>query len=79
MLDLCTKYRYVFSLSPREVGKCTLAEAEFPLEPGTRPVDRVPYRANPRVQETIDKCVNQMEKYGIIEQRPSPSGQLLLL
>ena len=62
-----------FLLSPQELlGKCTLAEATFPLEPGTRPVDRIPYRANPRVQKTIDKCVNQMEKYGIIEQRPSP-------
>ena len=61
-----------FSLSPQELGKCTLAEATFPLEPGTRPVNRTPYRANPRVQETMDKCVNQMEQDGIIEQRPSP-------
>lgn len=79
VLDLCTKYRSVFSLSPRELGKCTLGEAEFPLEPGTRPVDRAPYRANPRVQETIDKCVNQMEKDGIIEQRPSPWGSAVTI
>ena len=77
VLDLCTKYRNVFSLSPRELGKCTIAEAEFPLEPGTRPVDRAPYRTNPRLQETIDKCVNQMEQDGIIEQRLSPWGCLL--
>ena len=79
VLDLCTKYRNVFSLSPRELGKCTIAEAEFPLEPGTRPVDRAPYRANPRVQETIDKCVNQMEQDGIIEQRPSPWGSAVTI
>ena len=72
VLDLCTKYRSVFSLSPQELGECTLAETEFPLKPGTRPVDRAPYRVNPRIQETIDKRVNQTEKYGIREQRPSP-------
>ena len=79
VLDLCTKYRNVFSLSPHELGKCTIAEAEFPLEPGTRPVDRAPYRTNPRVQETIDKCVNQMEQDGIIEQRPSPWGSAVTI
>ena len=79
LLELCTKYRSVFSLSPQELGKGTLAEATFPLEPGTRPVDRTPYRANPRVQGTIDKCVNQMEKYGIIEQRPSPWGSAVTI
>ena len=79
MLTLCTKYRSVFSLSPQELVKCTLAEATFPLEPGTRPVNRTPYRANPRVQETIDKCVNQMEQEGIIEQRPSPWGSAVTI
>ena len=54
VLELCTKHRGVFSLPPKEPGRCTLAEAEFHLEPGTRPVDKCPYRANPRVQETID-------------------------
>ena len=72
VLTLCTKYRSDFSLSTQELGKYTLAEATFPLEPGARPVNRTPYRANPRVQETIDECVNQMEQDGIIEQRPSP-------
>ena len=74
VLELCAMSRSVFSLSLQELGRCTLAETEFPPEPGTRPVDRAPYRANPRVQETIDKCVNQMERDGIIEQRPSPWG-----
>ena len=37
-------------------------EADFPLQPGTPSVDINPYRANPRVQEIIDKCVNQMKK-----------------
>ena len=79
VLTLCTKYRSVFSLSPRELDRCALAEATFPLEPGTRPVNRTPYRANPRVQETIDKCVNQMEQDGIIEQRPSPWGSAITI
>ena len=79
VLTLCTKYRIVFSLSPQELGRCTLAEATFPLEPGTRPVNRTPYRANPRVQETIDECVNQMEQEGIIEQRPSPWGSAVTI
>ena len=79
VITLCTKYRSVFSLSPQELGRCTLAEATFPLEPGTRPVNRTPYRAHPRVRETIDKCVNQMEQDGIIEQRPSPCGSAVTI
>ena len=47
------------------------SQADFPLEPGTKPVDRAPYRANPRAQEVIDKCADQLEKDGI-EQIPSP-------
>ena len=64
----------MFSLSPEELGICTLAEAEFPLEPGTRLVDRASYHANPRVQETIGNCVNQMGRDEIVEQRPSSWG-----
>ena len=79
VLDLCAKYRNVFSLSPKELGECTIAEADFPLEPGTKPVDRAPYRANPRAQEVIDKCVDQMEKDGIIEQRPSSWGSAVTI
>ena len=59
VLDLCTKYRSVFSLAASELGKCTITEADFPLQPGTIPVDRNPYRANPCVQEVINKRVNK--------------------
>ena len=55
------------------------SQADFPLEPGTKPVDRAPYRANPRAQEVIDKCVDQLEKDGIIEQRPSPWGSAVTI
>ena len=79
ILQLCTRYRSVFSLHPDELGKCTIAEADFPLEPGTRPVNRAPYRANPRVQEVIDKCVNELEEAGIVEQRASPWGSAVTL
>ena len=79
ILDLCAKYRHVFSLSPQELGKCKIAKADFPLEPGTKPVDRAPYRTNPRAQEVIDKCVDQMERDGIIEQRPSPWGSAVTI
>lgn len=72
VLQLCTRYRSVFSRSPSELGKYTLTEADFPLEPGTRPVNRAPYRANPRVQVVIDKCVHDMEEAGIVGQRASP-------
>ena len=79
VLTLCTKCRSVFSLSPQELGSCTLAVTTFPLEPGTRPVNRTLSRANPRVQETIDKCLNRMEQDGIIEQRPSPWGSAVTI
>lgn len=78
-LQLCTRYRSVFSLSPDELGKCTLTEADFPLEPGTRPVNRAPYRANPRVQEVSVECMQEMEEAGIVEQRASPWGSAVTL
>ena len=59
VLDLCAKFRPVFSLSMSELGRCTIAEATFPVPPGTRPVDRPPYRPNPRTSEIIDKCVKR--------------------
>ena len=44
IINLCTEYRSVFSLNQKELGKCTIAEAEFPLQKDTKPVDRHPYR-----------------------------------
>ena len=32
LLDLCTQYRSVFSLTQEELRGCTIAEAEFPLQ-----------------------------------------------
>ena len=60
LLDLCTWYRSVFSLSSEELGRCTIAEAAFPLQKNTKPVDRHPYRTNPRAQEVIDNCVENI-------------------
>ena len=73
LLDLCTKYWSVFSISPKELVKCTInsAEAEFPLQKHAKPVDHHPYRTNPRAQEVIDKCVESVESDGIIEKGPS--------
>ena len=74
IINLCTRYRSVFSLNQKELGKCTIAEAEFPLQKNTKPVDRHPYRTNPRAQEVIDKCVDDMQATGIIEKKPSEWG-----
>ena len=74
MLDLCAKYRPVFSLNRSELGKCTTHEATFPLPPNTKPVSRRPYRANPRAEAVINKCVKDMLTDGIIEELPSPWG-----
>ena len=35
LLDLCTQYRSVFSLKREELGRYTIAEAEFPLQKHT--------------------------------------------
>ena len=64
----------VFALSMSELGRCTNAEATFPLPTDTRPIDRTPYRANPRAKAVIDKCVHDMLEWDIIEERPSPWG-----
>ena len=74
LLVLCTNYRSVFSLTPKELVKCTIAEAELPLQKNTKPVDHHPYRTNPRAQEVIDKYVKSMESDGIIEKSPSAWG-----
>ena len=74
IINLCTEYRSVFSLNQKELGKCTIAEAEFPLQKDTKPVDRHPYRTNPRAQEVIDKCVDDMEEIVIIEKKQSQWG-----
>ena len=74
VLDLCVRYRPVFALSMSELGRCTNAEATFPLPPKTCPIDRAPYRANPRAKAVIDKCVHDMLEWDIIEERPSPWG-----
>ena len=74
LLDLCTKYRSVFSLSPKGLGKCTIAEAEFPLQKHAKPVDHHPCRNNPRTQKVIDKSVESMESDDIIEKSPSAWG-----
>ena len=60
VLDLCARYRPVFALSMSELGRCTNADATFPLPSDTRPIDRGPYRANPRAKAVIDKCVHDM-------------------
>ena len=74
IINLCTKYRSVFSLNRKELGKCTIAEAQFSLQKDTKPVDRHPYRTNPRAQKVIDKCVDDMQQIDIIEKRPSEWG-----
>lgn len=58
----------------QELSRRALADAEFLLEPDTRPVHRTPYRANPSAQENIDKCMDQTEQERIVEQRPNPWG-----
>ncbi|CAB1098409.1 unnamed protein product [Ectocarpus sp. CCAP 1310/34] len=57
-----------------ELGRCTIAEATFPVPPGTRPIDRPPYRPNPRTSAATDKRVEDMLEWGITEKRPSPWG-----
>ena len=74
VLGLSAIFFPVFSLPVSELGRCTIAEAAFPVPESTRPVDRSPYRPNPRTSAVIDKCVNEMLEWGIIEERPSPWG-----
>ena len=79
LLDMCTRYRSQFSLNQDELGRCTITEAEFPLQKNTKPVDRHPYRTNPRAQEVIDKCVDDMESADIVEKKLSEWGSLVCI
>ena len=74
IVDLCIKCLSVISLSPKELGKCTTAEAKFPLQKHAKQVDHHLYRTSSRAQEVIDKCVESMESDGIIEKSPSAWG-----
>ena len=78
ILYLCARYRPVFALSISELGRRTNAEATFRSPPETRPIDRAPFRVNPRGKAVVDKYVNDMLGWDIIEERPSPWGSLLL-
>ena len=51
-----------------------MAQGTFPLQPGTRPIDRAPCRTSPCVQKQIDDQVDKFLKQGIIEGRTSAWG-----
>ena len=74
ILDRCAKYRPVVPLSRAELDKCTTAEATFPLPDNTKPMSRRPYRASPRTEAVINKCVEDMLDDVIIVERSSPWG-----
>ena len=74
LLDMCTKYRSVFPLSPKALGKCTLVEAKFLLQRQDKPVDQDRFRTNPRAQEVFDKYIKSIESDGMIEKTPSAWG-----
>ena len=57
VIDLCAKYRPVFSLSADELGCCKIAKAAFPLQLGTRPIDRAPYKCGMVVPQEVDLFV----------------------
>ena len=61
-------------MSQAEVGKCTAAEATFPLPNNTKPARRRPYRANPRTEAVTNKCVQGLLDDDIIVERSSPWG-----
>ena len=60
---------HYFPLTRKNLKDVT--EAEFPLQKNAKPVDLHPYRTNPRAQEVIDKCVENMESVSILEKNPS--------
>ena len=61
----------MLSLTQEELEICTIVEAEYPSQKNTKLVDRHPYRTNPRAQEVIDKCVENMESVGMVDKNPS--------
>ncbi|CAB1108264.1 unnamed protein product [Ectocarpus sp. CCAP 1310/34] len=79
ILDLCAKYRPVFSLNRKELGKCKTAQATFPMPPNTKLVNRRPYRANPHTEAVIQTCVKDMLDDDIIEELPSQWGSPVTL
>ena len=54
-------------------------QATIPLQPGTVPIGRTPYRAHPEAQKMIDRCVQDLETDGIIERQASPYGSPVTL
>ena len=58
------------------MGRCTFAEAEFPLQKQANPVDRDPYKTNTRAQEAIAEFVESMESDGIIKKRKAQGDHL---
>ena len=58
-----------------ELGRCTIAEATFPCLKAPVLSIVLHYRPDPRTSAVIDKCVNEMLEWSIIQERPSPRGR----
>ena len=56
------------------IGKVQHCRSASSLPAHTKPVSRRPYKANPRTEAAINKCVQDMLNDGIIEDRSSPWG-----
>ena len=66
-MELCAKYRPVFSLPSKGLGKCKTAVATFPLPTGTKPVDIAPYRVHLRQEKVVHQCVEDIVARGVAE------------
>lgn len=67
VLDIGSKYFAVFSLTPKELGRCTTTRAMFPLQPETTPMNPMTYGVHRCVQEAIKKCVDQVQEDDVIK------------
>lgn len=66
------KQRSVFYISlPKDLADVS---STFPLKPGTKPINRTPYRVDPWIQGVIHECVGQLVDDGVVEKRSSQWG-----
>ena len=70
VLDLCARYRPVFAMSKSELGRCTNAEATFPLP--LTPVPSIVPRNEPTLELKLPLISVSMTCLNGTQERPNP-------
>lgn len=79
LYDLINEYLDIFSFDMSQIGRTHLTQHDIELVEGAKPVRKRPYRVSLKEQEIINKQVNDMLEYKIVEESNSPFASPVVL